>query len=268
MQNLKICCLYSGSKGNCTFVSAGGAKILIDAGKSFKALKEALASIGEDICDIDAIFITHEHNDHISALKTLSHKHAIPIHMLYASALIFNGCHDEKLCANLKIYMGNCFETDVKGLHVKAFPTPHDSDGAVGYRLTYKNASDEEIAFAVTTDIGYVTDELKDNLTGCVAAVLESNHDTEMLKNGPYPYELKKRIASKKGHLSNTECATFAASLYERGLKHLLLAHLSEENNLPDAAFDEVFSAIADENFDLKVAEQNRAIWLLGNTEE
>ena len=268
MQNLKICCLYSGSKGNCTFVSAGGAKILIDAGKSFKALKEALSSIGEDISDIDAIFITHEHNDHISALKTLSHKHSIPIHMLYASALIFRGCNDEKLCANLQMYKGQCFETDVKDLHVKAFPTPHDSDGAVGYRLTYKNCHGEEISFAVTTDIGYVTEELRENLSGCVAAVLESNHDTEMLKNGPYPYELKRRIASKRGHLSNAECASFAASLCESGLKHLLLAHLSEENNLPSLAYNEVFCAIADEEFDLKVAEQNEAVWLLKGKEE
>lgn len=268
MQNLKICCLYSGSKGNCTFVSAGGAKILIDAGKSFKALREALQSIGEDICDIDAIFITHEHNDHISALKTLSHKHAIPIHMLYVSALIFKGCKDEKLCANLQMYGGNCFETDIKDLHVKAFPIPHDSDGAVGYRLTFKNDFGCETSIAITTDVGYVTEAVRENLTGCVAAVLESNHDMEMLKNGPYPYELKKRIASKKGHLSNAECAAFAASLYEGGLKHLLLAHLSEENNLPEIAYNEVFAAVADDNFDLKVARQDQPVWLLGNTEE
>ena len=263
MQNVKICCLYSGSRGNSTFISAGGAKILIDAGKSFKALRESLASIGEDICDIDAIFITHEHNDHISALKTMSHKHAIPIHMLYVSALIFKGCNDEKLCANLQMYRGSSFETDVKGLHVKAFPTPHDSDGAVGYRITFKDEAGCETAIAVTTDIGYVTDTLCENLAGCVAAVLESNHDSEMLKNGPYPYDLKKRIASKKGHLSNAECASFAAHLYESGLRHLLLAHLSEENNLPELAYNEVFSAIADESFDLKVASQDAPVWLL-----
>ena len=263
MQNCKICCLYSGSKGNSTFVSAGGAKILIDAGKSFKALNIALSEIGERIENIDAIFITHEHNDHISALKTLSHKHSIPIHMLISSAMIFRGLCDEKLCNCLVLHKGDSFEADVKGLHVKAFPTSHDSMGAVGYRLTFSE-DDSECAVAVSTDIGYVNDTLRDNLTGCEAIVLESNHDKEMLKNGPYPYELKKRIASKRGHLSNAECAALVSELYSHGLKHLLLAHLSEENNHPDIAYGETFSAIADENFDLRVAQQDHPVWLLG----
>ena len=264
MQNCKICCLYSGSGGNCTFISAGGAKILIDAGKSAKSLKAALCDIGEDIANIDAIFITHEHNDHISALRTLSHKHSIPMHMLLNSAMIFNGLCDEKLCRCLVLYRGNCFETDVKGLHVKAFPTPHDSRAAVGYRMTFMGDDGEEIAIAVSTDIGFVTDALRENLTGCEAVVLESNHDVEMLKNGPYSLELKRRIRSKQGHLSNAECAEFAAELYGCGLKHLLLAHLSEENNDPTLAYNEVFAAIADDGFDLKVADQYEPVWLIG----
>lgn len=268
MQNCKICCLYSGSKGNCTFVSANGAKILIDAGKSAKALKAALVSIGESIDDIDAIFITHEHNDHISAIRTLSHKHKIPIHMLLSSAMIFNGLCDELLCENLVLYKGNSFETDVAGIHIKAFPTPHDSMGAVGYRITFNGEDGKEIALAVSTDIGYVTDALRENLVGCIAAVLESNHDPEMLKNGPYPFELKQRIRSKKGHLSNPECAEFVTELYEKGLRHLILAHLSEENNLPTLAYNETFTAVADESFDLKIARQDEPVWLIGHNEE
>ena len=263
MQNCKICCLYSGSRGNSTFVCAGGAKILIDAGKSFKALNAALSDIGEKIEDIDAIFITHEHNDHISALKTLSHKHSIPIHMLLSSAMIFRGLCDEKLCNCLALHKGDSFEVNVKGLRVKAFPTSHDSMGAVGYKLTFEEDG-REFAVAVSTDIGFVNDALRENLTGCEAVVLESNHDKEMLKNGPYPYELKKRIASKRGHLSNAECADFASELYASGLKHLLLAHLSEENNHPEIAYSETFSAIADEDFDLRVAMQDQPVWLLG----
>ena len=264
MQNCKICCLYSGSKGNCTFISAGGAKILIDAGRSAKALCSALCSIGEDINTIDAIFITHEHNDHISALRVLSHKRQIPIHILLDSALIFNGLCDEKLCECLKIYRGNGFETEVKGLRVKAFPTPHDSRAAVGYKFEFDGEDGEKVSVAVSTDTGHVTSAMRENLTGCRAVVIESNHDLQMLIEGPYPYDLKQRIRSKKGHLSNADCAALAAELYESGTEHIMLAHLSEENNLPELAFNEVFTAIADESFDLKVARQDAPVWLVG----
>lgn len=264
MQNCRICCLYSGSKGNCTYISAGGANILIDAGKSAKALCLALKNIGVDIDDIDAIFITHEHNDHISALRTLSHKHHIPMHLLLSSAQVFNGLCDERLCDCLSLYGGNEFETDVKGLHVKAFPTPHDSRGAVGYKLSFKNENGETLSIGYATDTGFVTDKMVENLTGCFAAVIESNHDVRMLTDGPYPYELKQRIRSKHGHLSNIECAELASHLRESGTEHILLAHLSEENNLPTLAYNEVFAAIADDSFDLKVANQDSAVWLMG----
>lgn len=264
MQNCKICCLYSGSKGNSTFVSAGGAKILIDAGRSAKALCCALRSIGEDIDSIDAIFITHEHTDHISALQVLSHKHRIPIHMLINSAQVFNGLCDEKLCECLALYQGNSFETKIKGLTVKAFPTPHDSRAAVGYRFEFEGENGDSIAIAVSTDTGYVTPAMRENLIGCRAVVIESNHDLQMLEEGPYPYELKQRIRSKWGHLSNVDCAALASELYESGTEHIMLAHLSEENNLPELAFNEVFTAIADEDFDLKVARQDAPVWLIG----
>ena len=265
MQNCKICCLYSGSKGNSTFISAGGAKILIDAGRSAKALCSALRSIGEDIDSIDAIFITHEHTDHISALQVLSHKHTIPIHMLLNSAMIFNGLRDEKLCECLNVYQGNCFETQIKGLRVKAFPTPHDSRAAVGYRFEYENECGETVSLAVSTDTGYVTDVMRENLSGCRAVIIESNHDLQMLAEGPYPYELKQRIKSRHGHLSNPDCAILAAELYESGTEHIMLAHLSEENNLPEIAYNEVFAAIADESFDLKVARQDQPVFLIGD---
>lgn len=263
MQNCKICCLYSGSRGNCTYIRAGGASILIDAGKSARALCAALKSINVEIDSIDAIFITHEHNDHISALRTLSHKHNIPIHMLLRSAQIFRGTNDEKLCQNLVLYKGTEFETDVKGLHVKAFPTPHDSMGAVGYRLSFTDDEGKEISIACATDTGHVTDVMCENLEGCVAVVMESNHDPAMLAAGPYPYDLKRRIRSHEGHLSNADCASLASMLSQKGTEHIMLAHLSQENNLPELAYSEVFAAIADEGFDLKVARQDEPVWLL-----
>lgn len=263
MLNCKICCLYSGSKGNSTFISAGGANILIDAGRSAKALCSALNSIGVDIDSIDAIFITHEHTDHISALRTLSHKHQIPIHMLLGSAQVFNGLQDERLCNCLSIHQGKEFEIDVKGLHVKAFPTPHDSFCAVGYKMTFLEDG-KQISVACSTDTGHVTRTMHENLTGCYAAVIESNHDLTMLRDGPYPYELKQRIRSSHGHLSNTDCAVFASQLCASGTKHIMLAHLSEENNLPELAYGEVYAAIADPSVNLRVAEQNAPVWLIG----
>lgn len=267
MPNCKICSLYSGSKGNSTFISAGGANILIDAGKSARALCHALSDIGVDVDSLDAIFITHEHTDHISALQTLSHKHNVPIHILLRSAEVFRGLCDEKLCLNLRLYEGNSFETTIKGLTVKAFPTPHDSRAAVGYKLSFEE-NGEQVSIAVTTDTGHVTDVMLENLSGCHAVVIESNHDEEMLENGPYPYELKRRISGGRGHLSNADCATLASQLYESGTKHIMLAHLSEENNLPELAYNEVFAAIADPCFDLKVARQDESVWLTDGSNE
>ena len=263
MPNCKICNLYSGSRGNSTFISAGGANILIDAGKSAKALCRALSDIGVEVDSLDAIFITHEHSDHISALQTLSHKHSVPIHILLRSAEVFNGLCDERLCALLHIYGGNAFETKIKDLTVKAFPISHDSRAAVGYKLSFEEDG-KAVSLAVATDTGRVTDAMRESLYGCYAAVIESNHDPEMLENGPYPYELKKRIASSHGHLSNADCASLAAELYESGTKHIMLAHLSEENNLPSLAYNEVLAAIADPEFDLRVARQDEAVWLVG----
>lgn len=266
MPNCKICLLYSGSRGNSAFIEAGGARILIDAGKSAKALCSALCDIGVDIDSIDAIFVTHEHRDHVSALQTLSHKHSIPIHILLSSAEVFYGLKDEKLCNCLNLKFGDAFEVDVKGLHVKAFPTPHDSRAAVGYRLTFCEDG-KEYSIGYATDTGCVTDAMRENLIGCFAAVIESNHDLDMLRDGPYPPELKQRIRSKKGHLSNPDCAAFAASLCESGTKHIMLAHLSEENNDPTLAYNETLSAIADETVTLRVATQDEVVWLFGNME-
>ncbi len=262
MNNYKICCLYSGSKGNSTFISAAGANILIDAGKSARALCSALSQINVDIDSIDAIFITHEHKDHISALQTLSHKHNIPIHMLLSSAQIFNGLRDERLCSSLVLYRGKEFEAQIKGLNVKAFPTSHDSMSSVGYRISFDADNGEKIAIGYLTDTGCVTDNIKNCLLGCETVILESNHDIEMLENGPYPYDLQQRIRGKRGHLSNCECASLAASLFENGTKNIMLAHLSEENNLPEIAYNEVFSAIANKGLNLCVASQYSPVWV------
>ncbi len=257
MSNYSITALYSGSKGNSVLIESEKAKILIDAGKSARALCSALIEAGVGIDEIDAIFITHEHRDHISALEVLLKHHKIPLHIVEASAnkLHFRGesVYDGLICTHTPI-----FTVEIGDMVVKSFPTPHDSEYSVGYTI---EIGDKTIGYA--TDIGYVTSEIKSALTGCESVVIECNHDEEMLMNGSYTYDLKLRIRSNRGHLSNTDCAAFVSDLCFIGTKNVLLAHLSEENNDPTLAFDEVFCAIGDDSVNLKVAKQNETVKLV-----
>ncbi len=257
MTNYSVTALYSGSKGNSVFIESEGARILIDAGKSARALCTALNSIGRSIDEIDAIFITHEHTDHVSALEVILKKHKIPVHIVSISArkLLLRGlsAYGDLICTHSPI-----FSVEVGDMRVTSFPTPHDSEYSVGYRI---EIGDTCIGYA--TDIGYVTEEIKSALTGCESIVLECNHDEQMLMDGPYPYDLKLRIRSNRGHLSNRACAELAGELVQIGTKNILLAHLSEENNDPSLAFDEVWGAIADEGINLKVASQYQTVKLI-----
>lgn len=232
MDNVSLISLYSGSKGNCTYIRVGEAEILIDAGRSLRALSAALTSIGSDIARIKAIFITHEHSDHISALEMLSKKYRIPIHITEPSAkkvLATSTYAKQNLVCHPPI-----FEVEVGGLKIRSFPTPHDSDMSVGYVILTPDG--EKIGYA--TDIGYITGEIRENLLGSSAVVLESNHDTFMLRDGSYPAWLKVRIGSRHGHLSNDDCAAFIPELAKSGTRDILLAHLSAENNTPVAALE------------------------------
>ncbi len=262
---MKIISLYSGSKGNSTLISAGGANILIDAGKSALRLTKALAQVGLTPADIDAIFITHEHSDHISALENLLKKHPIPVHITERSAQKLISLGLPHVTENI-ITHTPLFNEQIKGLCVSSFPTPHDSMSSVGYHISFEeNGKRREIGFA--TDIGYVTDEILAGLMGCESVVLEANHDVEMLKNGSYPYDLKKRILGRRGHLCNTDCALLSAKLVESGTKNILLAHISEENNTPELAYDEVSAVIGDPEFNLAVADQFEVTKLVCETE-
>lgn len=257
MSNYSITALYSGSKGNSVLIESENAKILIDAGKSARALCTALDKVGVGIDEIDAIFITHEHRDHISALEILLKYHKIPVHIVSASAkkLLSKGLSicEELICTHTPI-----FSVEIGDMTIKSFQTPHDSEFSVGYTI---KIGEKTIGYA--TDIGYITNEIKEALTGCESVVLECNHDEEMLMKGPYPYDLKLRIKSNRGHLSNTDCADFASQLCFVGTKNVLLAHLSEENNEPMLAFDTVWSAISDDSVNLKIANQYEAVKLV-----
>lgn len=264
MTPYRLCTLYSGSTGNAAYLETPHARILIDAGKCTRTLLASLRDIGVDMSTVDAIFITHDHHDHIGALEVLTKKYPVPVHMLYRSALCFQKTGPEALCACLQMYRKpEDLCVTVGDVTVTAFPTPHDSRDSMGFCLTIAN-EDHPIRIGYATDIGYVTKNIHDALVGCEAVVLESNHDLDMLKNGLYPYDLKMRILSSKGHLSNRDCADLAAELGMKGTKYLLLAHLSEHNNLPDLAYDETFAAIAGLPVRLAVASPVEVTMLVG----
>lgn len=256
----RIVSLYSGSGGNSTFIRVGGDAILIDAGKSARALCRALTDIGEDIENIKAIFITHEHTDHVSALEVIAKKHALPIHITSVSAERFDE-RSTPCCLFRMMTHGVEFCEQVGELQVRSFRTPHDSRMSVGYRIEFFDGEQKRtIGFA--TDIGYISDEIRENLCGCEAVVLESNHDLDMLMTGPYPRDLKMRVASKRGHLSNRECADFAIELAESGTRGILLAHLSKENNEPTLALEESERALGGLGVCVRVADPDLPVEL------
>ncbi len=262
----RYCTLYSGSTGNAAYLETPHARILIDAGKCTRTLLSSLRAIGVEPDTLDAIFVTHEHSDHVAALEVLAKKHPIPVHILYKSALRYSAVPPEALCRCLQIHKEAPFTVTVGDVTVSAFETPHDSRASVGYRFAFPGESGM-IHVGYATDIGYLSPILREALIGCEAVVLESNHDVDMLMDGPYPYDLKLRIRSRRGHLSNRECAELAAELAGQGTTWFLLAHLSEQNNHPDLAYDETNSALAGYPVTLRVASPDAVTMLVGEAE-
>jgi phosphoribosyl 1,2-cyclic phosphodiesterase len=241
---MKFCVLGSGSKGNATYLESGKTRILIDAGMSGKELQRRLAVIGVDISAIDAIIVTHEHNDHIHGVGVLSRRAGIPV---FANPATFSAASPKM--HRLSAY--NEFETGVafqfQGLEIHPFAISHDSADPVGFRI-----SDGSVSLGFCTDTGRVSQLIRHRLATCQALLLESNHDIELLQNGPYPPYLKQRIRSSQGHLDNVAAAAFLKELLHEGLQHVVLAHLSEENNRPEIAYRHAVAALNSNPLDKK----------------
>ena len=252
MSRIRVISLYSGSVGNAFVVSTPGATVLIDAGKNAKHLCMALGEVGISPDTLDAILITHEHSDHVSALPVFHKKHPLPVHIQAASA--YRLANDPAVAPCLCLHPP-IFTERFGDLRITSFPTPHDSRGSVGYRLELMDGDTVLDRVGYATDIGYVSKDVEEGLVGCSTVILESNHDPDMLMNGPYPYDLKLRIASRRGHLSNPDSACLAARLCECGTKRLMLAHLSQENNTPDTAYDACVSAVGRADICIAVAQ-------------
>jgi len=232
---VSISVLASGSRGNTAVVESSQARILVDAGISCRETFKRLKLAGLDPKSISAILITHEHSDHVYGLATLAKKLDLPVfmtgatHQAWARSLRDDAGQLPKL-AKLEIFSaGRQFQ--VADITVTPFTIPHDAADPVGFTFRAEGA---KIAFA--TDLGYMPASVRDHLRRCDVIIIESNHDLEMLRVGPYPWSVKQRVMSRVGHLSNDSLAQFFAEDYDGGASHIVLAHLSEQNNHPEVA--------------------------------
>lgn len=235
--------LISGSSGNATLVSDGKTYLLIDCGMSGIALKKSLATIDLSPDDLDALLVTHEHGDHARGIGVLARRHQLPV---YTTENTFNSMSSLGTMPTMKpVKSGEPFEIGTIG--VCPFSIPHDAVSPVGYNFFV-----EKEKITVATDMGHIHDGLVPYLKGSNRILLESNHDIEMLKMGSYPFPLKQRILSDFGHLSNDSAAKTVCSLIQTGTEHIMLGHLSLENNNPNVAYLTAENAMSSNGICLK----------------
>jgi len=232
---VSVSVLASGSRGNCAIVRSSKTSVLVDAGISCRETFKRMKACGDAPHSLCAIVLTHEHSDHVYGLAMLARKLNIPIFMTQATHHAWQrAMRDENgerpqlhklevFCAGHTFHIGD--------IEIKPFTIPHDAADPVGF--TFRS---EGIQVAFATDLGYIPASVRDHLRGCDVLVVESNHDVEMLRVGPYPWSVKQRVMSRVGHLSNDALAEFFASDYDGGATYVVLAHLSEQNNHPEIA--------------------------------
>lgn len=239
----KLIPLYSGSSGNCTYIGSGSSGILIDVGKSARATCRALMENSIDPSGIRGIFITHEHSDHVAGVDVLARKLNIPV---YGNEKTLEAMEKKEIVSprvNLQTITNGI---DLGDFFVDTFQTQHDSAQCCGFTVEISGGKKAGIA----TDLGLVTPAVLQKLENCVAVMLESNYDEDMLRQSMYPYPLKQRIASPSGHLANKDCAAVLPHLVQKGVLQIVLAHLSKENNLPELAKTTSVRSLA--SFDIK----------------
>jgi phosphoribosyl 1,2-cyclic phosphodiesterase len=241
---VSVTMLASGSRGNCAIVSSSSTRILVDAGISCRETFKRMKALGDDPRSLSAILITHEHSDHVYGLAVLAKKLRIPVfmtgatHQAWTRALRNENGERPKLEKFERFESGHGFQ--VGDISVRPFTIPHDAADPVGF--TFRA---EGVKVGVATDLGYLPVSVRDHLRGCDVLVMESNHDLEMLRVGPYPWSVKQRVMSRVGHLSNLALADFFTNDYDNGAAFVVLAHLSEQNNHPEIARREAEKALA-----------------------
>jgi phosphoribosyl 1,2-cyclic phosphodiesterase len=242
--SVTVSMLASGSRGNCSVVATARTRVLVDAGISGRETFKRMKAIGDDPHSLSAILITHEHSDHVCGLATLAKRLRIPVfmtgatHQAWARALRDENGVKPQLEKYERFESGHKFQ--VGDIEVKPFTIPHDAADPVGF--TFRA---EGIKVGIATDLGYIPASVRDHLRGCDVLIVESNHDVEMLRVGPYPWSVKQRVMSRVGHLSNLALADFFSNDYDNSATFVVLAHLSEQNNHPEIARREAEKALA-----------------------
>jgi phosphoribosyl 1,2-cyclic phosphodiesterase len=249
--------LASGSSGNAIYVATEHARLLIDAGLSGKRIAAALADVGADPFSLDGLLVSHDHNDHTCGAGIMARRYRMPV---YATAQTWqaSACKLGPLPEDTCRVMPNQGTLTFSDLTVETFPVPHDAAGPVGFIFRSGGRS-----IALVTDLGVITPYILNRLRDINCLVVEANHDEEMLRNGTYPWPVKNRILGNSGHLSNTLAAESLSKIISSATSHVVLAHLSEHNNLPRLAFDTVCDKLEaagcrpGRQFSLQVAERH-----------
>ncbi len=235
----KTCQLFSGSSGNSIYVSTPSGGILVDIGVSARKCENALKDIDINPETLQGIFITHEHTDHVKGLRVFTKKYNIPV---YAKEDVITALYKDNTINNDININIMPEELDIDNVEVSTLLNSHDSVSCIGYKFKLPDGR----KIAVCTDTGYVTDSAKSALKDVDLIYLESNYDQSMLEAGRYPYELKRRIMSKMGHLSNSDSNDFSVELLQSGTTYFVLSHLSQENNTRDVAAQSFISRMLD----------------------
>ncbi len=234
---LRACVLGSGSRGNATFVATDRVRVLFDVGFSCRQIQLRLEAIGEDLRALDAVVISHEHADHVKGLAVLSRRTDAKVHMTRQT---LGAMSDDLRDAEIVPFeAGSGFS--IGDLDIETFTVSHDAIDPVGFCISHGGKK-----VSIATDLGYVTDSVRHHLRASDLLVLESNHDLDMLKSGPYPWELKQRVMSRAGHLSNTAVAEYLSRDWDRQARQIVLAHLSANNNHPAIAEVDAQGALDD----------------------
>ncbi|WMJ77814.1 MULTISPECIES: MBL fold metallo-hydrolase [unclassified Sedimentibacter] len=240
---LKFCSLYSGSSGNCQYIKTDNATILVDAGLSGKKIQQEIVNIGEDPKKVDAIFITHEHVDHIKGAGIMSRRLNVPIYANQETWDAMKSCLGEIKPENIKILER---QTEIKDLVITPFDISHDAAHPVGYNIFHGNKK-----ISLVTDTGCINDIIVSSITDSDLLLVESNHDEDMVLIGPYPWPLKRRVLGEFGHMSNDTAGDLITKVVKRGTEIILLGHLSKENNFPQLAYKTVENILKENSIEV-----------------
>lgn len=246
--NLRFVSLGSGSRGNATLVQGGDTCLLLDSGFTVRELEKRCARVGIDPAEIDAVLVSHEHADHVKGVGPLARKYGLPVWMTHGTWRN-SRCGD---IPDLRLFSSHSEKISIGDMVIKPFPVPHDAREPSQFVFSCRG-----LALGILTDTGSLTPHLVSALDGVDALLLECNHDTEMLRNGPYPPRLRARVGGDYGHLSNDQAADLLSRIDRQKLQHIVIGHVSEKNNTPELVSRAILRVLEDLGSRMKLLRQD-----------